>query len=84
MIDNRPSDFTDIFENKDIGVISKLGPETARKLEDLGITQVVQLKDLPKSSIVILTTLKVYSLKAILGSVDSSLSVSFLYTMIDY
>lgn len=81
---NRPADFAGIFENENIRVIPKLGSATASKLEEIGITQVVQLKDLSELSVDILSCLNVCSLKAILCSADSSLPGSFLYTVIDY
>lgn len=78
------ANFAGIFENENIRVVPKLGQATAMKLEELGITQVAHLKDWPESSVDIISGLKIFSLKEILYSADSSFPGSSPYTVIAY
>lgn len=65
-------------------MVPKLGNETAVKLNELGITEVVHLKDLLEDNVADLHALLIHSLTSLLKSADLSLSSAPPFIITDH
>lgn len=65
-------------------MVPKLGNETAVKLNELGITEVVHLKDLLEDNVADLHALLIHSLTNLLKSADLSLSSAPPFIITDH
>ena len=75
---------TDSYKDDPVTVISKVGRETARKLEEIGIMKVGESKELCPDRVSQLTPFGIYSLAPILQSVNDSIVAEFSQSILDY